>query len=119
MLTPRMTLAQLKKHLDKRFTRVERTLRTHGRQLKALEQKAAENERLWEQNERRWEQNERRWTENDQRWARCERRFETIEEHLRSIRKTVNVLHTHHERILDEHEGRITDLESQTRRRPS
>jgi chaperonin cofactor prefoldin len=96
----RMTVAHLKKQMDRRFTRLQREMNARFTGV-----------------DQRFVSVDQRFDAVDLRFASLERHLESLGEKLDSIAKTLDNKIDKHFRAVHEHENRITDLEAAERAR--
>jgi uncharacterized protein involved in exopolysaccharide biosynthesis len=111
-----MTVAQLKKRMDGRFTRVEQLLRQMGPGLDEMRQGLGEmRQGLGEMRQGLGEMSR----SHDARFASLERRLISLDDKLNSITKRLDDKIDHHWIAVNEHEDRLKDLEAAERARAS
>ena len=101
----RMTVAQLKKHLDTRLNRMDRR---NGKRFSAIDARFASMDARFESMDARFEANA---GSVDKRFVSMAARFESIDEKLDVILGFVKNTYEHTTRILDDHEHRLQRLE--------
>jgi flagellar capping protein FliD len=109
----RMTVVQLKKRMDSRFTRLQRQMNAR---FSAVDVRFDSMDRRFESIDRRFESMEQRF---DSRFATLERHLSSLGEKLDSIARGLNEKTDVHWAILHEHENRLKELESAERTRSS
>lgn len=118
----RMTVAQLKTQMDRRFTRLERTLRSHvaetGTRFASVDTRFAAIDARFEAVDARFDAMDARFDSAerraDVRMGTLERRLDSVDDKLDAIIGILRDGLQHHQRILDEHETRLNDLERQS-----
>src|SRR5262245_58964666 len=112
----RMTVAHLKKQMDRRFTRLRREMNAR---FTAVDQRFMSVEQRLDAVDQRFDAVDRRFDAMDARFERSDLKFAVLERHLislgekfDSVAKTLNGNVAHLFRVAHEHEDRITDLEA-------
>ena len=103
--TRRMTVAHLRDRMDQRF--------------KAVDKRFAAIDRRFDSVDKRFIAVDKRFDDVDKRFdrlsARMDAGFASLHEKLNAILRIVDDKYKHHGKILSNHEGRLTDLESRRR----
>jgi hypothetical protein len=97
-----MTIATFKQSMDRRFTRLDRRLRS---QFEAIDQRFEAIDRRFEAVDRRFDDLEVRLT------ARIDMPFESLSEKIDAVLTNTIAIRDQFIRVADEHEYRIRDIE--------
>jgi len=111
-----MTVASLKQSMDRRFTRLERRMRD---EFAAVDRRFESNDQRFEAIDQRFEAIDRRFEAVDKRFddlevrltARIDMRFESLSEKIDVVLTQTRAMRDQFERVADEHEHRLRDLE--------
>jgi septal ring factor EnvC (AmiA/AmiB activator) len=87
----RMTVAQLKQRMDHRFNAVDKRFKSIDQRFKSIDQ---------------------RFDAVDRRFDSVDRRFDDLNRKLDDILSTLKHHYKHHDRVVDEHDRRLKDLEA-------
>jgi hypothetical protein len=107
----RMTVAHLKKQMDRRFTRLQRAMNAR---FTGVDQRFVSVDQRFDVLDRRFGDMSRR---SDARFASLERHLVSLSEKLESIARTLDTKMNEQFKAVHEHENRITDLEAAERAR--
>ena len=116
--SPRMTLQQLKRHVDRRLAKkadksdVRQLERRMNARFAQMDARFEQVDSRFAQVDSRFAQIESRLDQIDSRFAQMNAHFEHLERQLGRLNRGLNGKTNGHRKILDEFQGRLTDLES-------
>src|SRR6185295_7982118 len=110
----RMTVAHLKKQMDRRFTRLQRQMNAR---FSGVNQRFISVDKRFDGVDQRFNGVDQRFNAVDRRFASLERHLESLGHKLDSIANSLEAKDKRHWMAVDEHERRITDLEAAERAR--
>jgi chromosome segregation ATPase len=108
----RMTVAQLKQRMDQRFNAVDKRFKSNDRRFSSIDHRFDAIDQRFDAVDQRFDAVDQRFNAVDQRFNAVDRRFDAVNKKLDDILSTIKQHYKHHDRVVDEHDRRLKDLEA-------